>query len=61
MKAQSAGQILKGAALFTIGSELTKKGIDVAKKKWNDAKQRRQAQRRQEDEEGDLKEKLDNE
>lgn len=57
----SAGQTIKGAVLFTIGSELTKKGIDVFKKKYQEQKQKRQSEReKREREEKELKDKLDN-
>ena len=41
MKTQSVGSVLKSAALFTIGQELTKKAISVVKKKYNEVKGKR--------------------
>ena len=60
MKTQNAGQVIKGSILFTIGSELTKKGIDVFKEKYSKAKAERERKRReQEEEEQKLKDKCD--
>lgn len=58
MKINSIGRALKGAALFTIGSELTKAAIQKGREKWRERKNKdRQAQ--EDDEDSEIKSKLD--
>ena len=58
MKTQSAGSVLKSAALFTVGQELTKKGISIVKKKWEDHKKKTEVTE-EEVEDAERKAKLD--
>ena len=58
MRTHSAGQVLKGAALFTIGQELTKKAISVVKKKYNEMKDK-QVKTEEEVKDGEDRAKLD--